>query len=556
MANKTQTIRIESILGGHAPMTHFAAPDQYLTSLGIDPSVTGQSGDYGIGSYGSGLINPMGTYRVTSATNSFLGYPMWITSEPTGNSFNPFYIYCANGSVYTVDDQMTTFTGLADLNDGGTATGNGCAYYDNYIYFARDTTIARYGPLSGTETFTDDYWVGTLGKTALTNTSYPLGYNPILRFPNHFLHRHSDGKLYIADVVDNQGTIHYIKTTKTTVEGDTDAGSTYDAVNVGYKLWPTCMESYGPNLIVAFVEQNQAGTGGQNTRSSVTSAKIAFWDTISQNVNSIIWVEFPDQIITAMKNINGVLYFFSSDNGGLGTRVSRLVGDYTIEEVWYSEVGFAPWPGAVDGYANRLIFGTLVSTPTETEMGAVISLGLGKSAYGNGAFCVHRVTDEVIGGETITALKIHKGSRTYSNKPIVGTTHHLEISSDNENAYASITNSWWSQFYKVGQPFKITKIRIPIIADTHNSYTLQVRVMKEFVDGSRPIIHTIDSATYGNNKALTVVIRPTNLVCQNAFSLGLLWVNCEGFVQVALPITIEYELVNDDTVITESYSYP
>src|SRR3990167_558161 len=118
-------------------------------------------------------------------------HPMWIVPQPKGNST---YVYGYGGSAYTLNTNLGA--PVEQLQDGGSlsaSTGNGCAYYDNYIYFAKNTDIARFGPLNGTPAFDGTYWTGTLSKTALVDTTYPLdggafGYE----YPNHVLHRHSD----------------------------------------------------------------------------------------------------------------------------------------------------------------------------------------------------------------------------------------------------------------------------------------------------------------------------------------------------------------------------
>ncbi len=39
MPHERRTIRIDSIWGGHSPSTHFGADNQYMSSIGIDPSL-------------------------------------------------------------------------------------------------------------------------------------------------------------------------------------------------------------------------------------------------------------------------------------------------------------------------------------------------------------------------------------------------------------------------------------------------------------------------------------------------------------------------------------
>jgi hypothetical protein len=518
-------IKIESILGGHSPMTHFARGDQFLSSLGIDPSLPIDGTGLNYSSISSGLIRPVSVSGSLETTN---GSPMWIKANP--KSLPVFYIYDTVGSVYS--STGSSITGLGDLNDGGTAAGNGAEYYDNYLYFARSTTVARYGPLDGVPTFTDDYWSTTLGKTALTNNTYPAdGYSNIT-YPNHVMVRHSDGKLYIADVVGNKGTIHFIQTSKTTVEGDTDNGSTYSKLTVGYGLWPTAMESYGSNLAIAFYE-NQNGVGSR------TRAKIGFWDTTSQDINQMVWVEFPDPLITALKNINGILYVFSGNNGSRGFRISRFVGGYTFEEVGYFETGQPPHSGAVDGRGDNLIFGSFSYFPTEAA--CVYSLGLHKSKLSSGLFNIARDSSGQI-GRVVSALGYNVAN--FDQQGFFFAASYLATIGGNinmtnqEGLSTAAPPIWWSQIYKIGQPFKITKIRIQgTRADGGGSIIPTLY----FDDGiTTKTLRTINYSSGDNS----FVIRPDSATAKMNFWLELKWADAKVW-SVALPILIEYELIDD-----------
>jgi hypothetical protein len=536
MTDNSFTIRIESILGGHSPASHFASEDQFQKSLGIDPSlpVDDDSSGNSSGTYNaSGLLRPVSCKNIGS-TSTINDSPFWIIDNPKNGIY---YVYDFVGSVYTINTSLNAVTGLGDLNDGGTATGNGAAYYDNYVYFARNTTVARYGPLNGVPVFTDDYWVGTLGKTALVNTTYPVDFLNANYYPNHIMHRHSDGKLYIADVVDNKGTIHFISTTKTAVEGDTDSGSTYGKVQVGYGLWPVAMESYGSNLVIAFLE----GTDGQ-----LTKAKIAFWDTTSQNVNQITWVEFPDPLVTALKNINGVLYVVSGNLGSQGFRITRYVGGYTFEDVYFSEDGIPPRAGAVEGEGNRLLFGSYVEKPTFG--GSVYSIGLQKSVLSKGVFSIMRTSDP---SANITSIKSIRSNQkqtgiAYSTL-VVGWTTGSESGIDvvDGSTYGTAESVWWSQRYRVGRPFKIKKVRVPLTNDITSGVSI---IPKVYIDddqaGHSPFtLKTIDFSSYPG--AYQVVLKPENLTGFNNFWLELTW-DGTRLMTISLPIIIDCEYIQDE----------
>lgn len=541
MEKETFQIRIDSILGGISPTTHFSAPDQFRAAIGIDPSLPINDSTVDPTSLvSSGLLRPA-VLNELSGGAALAGSAMWIINHPKDvtASFGQVYVYDSVGSVYSIDpSSFDTVTGIGDLNDGGSSSGNGAAYYDNYIYFARATTIARYGPLqnNASPSFTDDYWVGTLGKTALVNTAYSTTFNSSA-YPNHVLHRHSDGRLYIADVVDNKGTIHYISTTKTTVEGDTDNGSTYSKLQVGYGLHPMAIESYGSDLAIAFTEK-----GFRSSRPP--RAKIAFWDTTSQNVNQITWVEFPDTIISALKNINGVLYAFST-NGGTGFRITKFVGGYTFQEVGYFEHGYAPLSGGADGTATRLIFGSMSLVPDQGAanqgVGCVYSLGLQKSVLGNGLFCIFPSTRANSG---ISALKFATNNRFGFDTPVAGTAsvsggYISKLGTDYSNN--GINQKFWSQLFRMGRPFKITKYRIPLAQPVSAGMVVTPTI---WIDNGTSSTSTRTINATNDNGRSNAVIRPSNLTGENNFWLELSW-SGSALCTVALPITIEGEYLDD-----------
>ena len=543
MADNKGVIRIESILGGHSPTTHFAGRDQFRASLGIDPSQPIWDTTNASAIVSSGLLRPVGIAKLTDSilTNA----PLWMESNPKDGNV---YVLDSAGSAYTINTNFDTFTALSDGGSLSGGSGNGCAYYDNYIYFAKDTTVARYGPLSGTAAFDGDYWVTTLSKTRLTdNSNYPVDSRTSIQYPSHVLHRHSDGKLYIADVVDGKGTIHYIATTKSSVEGDTDNSSTYNKVQVGYGLIPTCMESYGSDLAIAFYE-------GSNTFLTQNRAKIAFWDTTSTNVNKLTWVEFPDPYVSAMKNIDGVLYVASGRIGSDGFRVSRFVGGYTFEEVDFYGTGAMPFPDAMDGQSNQLLFGSFTDVPVTS--GCVYSRGLNNASLGMGRFIIHGASYSSA-VSNVTSLHLSDNWNLGFLAPTVGWSTGASGGTVNgidkraSNGYGLINQMWWSQIYRIGQPFKITKIRIPLAGLLVSDNTSVVpKIYVDSGDSSSKVrtLTTINNTNFGGNTQ-SVTIRPQNLVGDNDFWLELKWTG-SLLLTVALPITIEYELLDVDT------SYP
>lgn len=536
----TGTIRIESILNGLAPTTHFAGDGQFRAALGIDPAQPMDDADGVNSTIASGLIRPVASEKFTSST--LTTSPLWLVTNPKDSNV---YVYGANGSAYTVNATLSSITAISDGGALSSSLGNGCEYYDNYIYFAKNTDVARYGPLNGAAAIDGDYWTGNLAKTALTNTTYPTTFKNNLRVPNHPMYRHSDGILYIGDVSStNNGQLNYIKTTRTSVEGDTDNGSTYGALTFGYGLWPTSIQGYGTDIAVALFE-------GSNTGLLQKKAKIAFWDTTSNSFNKMVWVEYPDAIITAMKNVNGVLYVVSGNYQTRGFRVTRFAGGYSFEEVYYSETGEPCLQGAIDGTLNRVVFGSHTTVP-ESD-GCLYSVGLQKSSLGSGLFNIMRSTGGTA-STNVTAVAFADSVELGFNVPIIGWSQAGEGSTgasyglDKQGTtYGNTANVLWSQIYRIGQPFKIKKIRIPLAAGVAANQILIAKVYTDDGAGTTYTCTTINNTNYPNSDR-NIVIRSDSssnaIRGQHNFWLELRWTGTT-VMTVNLPIVIEYEIYDD-----------
>lgn len=532
MVNKTQVIRIESVLGGESGYLNFSGADEYQASQGIDPDLS--LNDY----TPSGYIIP----SFVGSVGAFSTGVPWFENTPKDGKY---YAYGVNGSIFTYS-ASGGLVGLGDLNDGGTAEGNGFAYYDNYLYAARSTTVARYGPLDGTPAWTDDFWVGTLGKTALTDTTYPTVGPVGISSLNHVMLRHSDGNLYFADVVGNQGVLHKISTTKTTVEGDTDNGSTYNVIDFPYGMYPTALSSYGDTIAIALFE------GKVSSGINKKKAKIAFWDpTNPTTYDSIIFSEFPDEHIGALVNSNGVLYTFSgTGDGGPGVRICRFVGGYTMEQIAYLDYMRLPVPGGVYGILNKILMGS-TSFRGSTQRGCVIAIGSKLSPVSNKIFNVYSVPGQ--GG--IFAIAPYTSGNGLVEAKILASAY-----GENSSYYlyrqqlpggigGEVTNSYLiSQTYRIGSKFKITKLVFNLAKPISSGDTIAITPTIRFDDNqTSTALNTISYTNYGSDQK--IIIRPENASGQYNFNLQLDFTgnaNLSGFqFGLSLPITIEYELINE-----------
>lgn len=564
---KAFEIMIESILGGHSPFSHFAKKDQFESSIGIDPlalvnlpSLSATAINF---NSPSGLLRPSDFgYGAALSGLPTTNVPVFIINEP---KMGAVYAYSANGSVYTTTAGVAAFTALSDagaFSGGGSQCSEGFEYYDNYIYGATGTDIWRYGPLDGSPIFNSSYWVGTLSKAPLTNTTYPSSFTNNVVHPRHMMHRHSDGKLYIADVVGNQGVLHIISTTKTTVEGDTDAGSTYQKIIFGYGLWPTSIESYGSTLVISFYEGSTSVSDGLNGAVQGKRAKIAFWDTNSQNYNSITWTEFPDTFVSAIRNIDGVLYFTSGTPGTRGLRVSQYIGGYSFKDVYINSRMGVPLPGAVDGDSNALYIATDFNHPTNNSTGpgnytraVITSIGHGRGLQGTAIYNIAgsrggsttaavalgvfpptiNVDGSAVGKSFMMSMYVAVGTTTAQ---IMGSPIFTDFVSPD---YSTYTRKWLSQRYKIGRPFKITKIRFPLAQAIAANMIVSPFLLFDEIAVTQALA-VINNTNYPGKT--NVVIRPVNATGNHSFQIELQW-SGSALCVLGLPITIEGEYIDD-----------
>jgi hypothetical protein len=527
-------IKIDNILGGQAPTTHFGTASQFRASLGIDPAQPLDDADTVYSTIGSGLLRPAASEKFSGST--IAAAPLWIKTNPKDSLI---YVLDARGSAYTIDATITTVTALNDAGELSSGLGNGSEYYDNYMYWAKNTDIARYGPLNGAPTFNGTYLTGTRATTAMVNTAYPTTFKNNIQLPNHVMHRHSDGVLYFADVVDNQGYVRTIVTSKTTVEGDTV--KTADSLLFGYGLWPTSIESYGADLSVSLIEVSSTGL-------LQTRAKMAFWDTSSTRFNKITWVEFPDSLITAQKNVNGVLYVVSGNFHTKGFRVVKFIGGYSFQEVYYSETGEPCLQGGIDALLNRVVFGNHTTVP-ESD-GCLYGLGLEKGSLSSGSFNLMRAT----GGDSstsVTAVCFADATQMGFAVPIIGWTKAGEGSTgathglDKQGtAYNNAPSVFWGPMIRVGQRFKVTKVTIPLAQAMAANMIITPKLY--FDDGTASHDFNgvvINNTAYPGKK--DIVLRPTGATGGHNFWLELRWTG-SALCVVNLPIIIDFDLIKSN----------
>lgn len=518
-------IKIDSILGGISPSQNFGGPDQFDSSIGIDPDMPNTDTSIRV----SAFLRPTALAKFSST--NVTGAPLWFLTDPKDALI---YAYMTDGKVVSYTNALTAGSEVL-VGTPTSGAGNGAEYYDNYLYFTTPTDVARYGPLNGAPTLTNTYWSGTLAKTALVNTTYPTVNG--IALPNHTMHYHAPNHtLYFVDVVNGKGTIHFIKTTKTTVEGDTDNGSTYAKLTTtpwGYL--PTCMESYGDQLAIGCVQGTNATTLQRN-------AVILFWDTVATAPTKTISKELPDPLVTAMKNVNGILYVWLGNAQG-GTRCIKFAGGYSWQEVAYWEESYPPLPGAVDHWLNRIISGGNTTYPENSA--SVWALG-SKNAQLNQGLPLHNILRSTSAGSNgwVTALKYVLHGSNQTRQPIVGWKDGASQGIDKLSTTYGV-NVWRSPIFRIGRPFQVNRIRFlmgqPVGAGT-------IITPKIFTDemANSYTLGLINNTNYPNSDInITQNYKGgISVKGQHNFFLELRWTGTT-LATISLPITIFGEIIKD-----------
>ena len=110
------------------------------------------------------------------------------------------------------------------------------------------------------------------------------------------------------------------------------------------------------------------------------------------------------------------------------------------------------------------------------------------------------------------------------------------------NTYNNAEKWWWSQMYRIGHPYKITKIRVPLAERFKANQQLNISIFRD--DNSDQQEQKIFTNTDYNNKR-ALVWRPNNMTGDHNFWMEIQWTG-SAICTVNLPIVIEYELIGDD----------
>jgi hypothetical protein len=275
-----------------------------------------------------------------------------------------------------------------------------------------------------------------------------------------------------------------------------------------------------------------AGFEGVSTSVKQKRAFLTFWDTTSTTYTKLIQVEYPDPLITAQKNVNGVLYVWSGSAQG-GCRLTRFIGGYSFEELWYDPESYPPLQGAVDAEMNKVIWGGITMTPTSSV--SVFSRGSKAASLGNGVHNIFKSTSSGSNG-SITTLKYFKQDGFALSQPIVGWKDDSGQGLDRHSTTYG-TSIFRSQVYRIGQGFQIKKIRIPFVQALTSNQTLTVTCYAD--SGTKSEVQRVINSTNFEAGKNHVELFPT-LNGEHDYFIELAF-SGTTLLTVALPLHMEIE---------------
>lgn len=460
----TKKLTIDGIEGGLSLTTY--GPSQknsYDGAFGIDPDFRSA-----ISSKTGGAITPAAYAKFSGAGLATSSYPAWIMTTPKDSS-SYVYVYATGGEFLRYTYAAPSYGTETALTTPTSGAGNGMAYYNNYIYLATPTDIARYGPLNNSPSLTQTVWTGaTLGsQTALNNTTFPTFNNAgaTVSMPNHAMHVHTDGFLYVCDVIstayattalEGKGVLHRISTSKTTDEGDTNNGSAYNVLELPFGWYPVAIESWGTDLAILAMP----GTNLTAMTLSRGNSVLFLWDTFA----SIPYkqITLPDPIASAIKNVNGQLFIWSG-NTTQGVRISTYNGGEGVTQRALLADSITPAQGNVGSYGDKAFFGGFVSYPAPilTQQACVYSIDSKISELPHSAIHVPAVTSNGSSQPIATAVGILTMDNMIRPTPVFG--YGDSATSGIVNFKTSNTQfSYFRMRWEIGRPFSVRSVRLAL----------------------------------------------------------------------------------------------
>jgi len=268
----------------------------------------------------------------------------WIVSGAPHDSY--VYSYGNTGNIYrTAADGSTTL--LATIAN---SVGQGMCVSNDYLYYAQNTQVGRYGPLSGLPTFTDNF------KTGLNDTS-TTGFAPCIPFTTGVILGHGNK---VAQYDGSIWTSSTIGTPDSTARLLLPPGTQIRAIEV--------IDEFA-------VIGTWRGTSITDNEESYTF----FWDGSAQLANN--FVKSEEGGVNALLNKQNSLISFLGSYGNFYQNYSPYTKIQQIPRIASNEF-MEVYPGAVTNWRGKSYFGVSNSNATSVIRG-VYCYGAKSSKFPN-----------------------------------------------------------------------------------------------------------------------------------------------------------------------------
>lgn len=502
-----KTLTIDGIEGGIA-LTTFGPeqPHSYDGAFGIDPDFKSN-----VSNKAGGAITPTAYSKFSSSGLASSSSVNWIMTTPK-DATALVYTYASGGEFLRYTYSGTTYGTETALTTPTSGAGNGMAYYNNYLYLATPTDIARYGPLDNSPSLTQTWWTSAScmnnAKYALKDTTYPsFQGGATLKTPNHAMHTHTDGFLYICDVIattydvttkEGKGVIHRISTNKTTDEGDTNNGSAYDVLELPFGWVPVAIESWQTDLaILAIPSTNLSSLTLQRGNSM-----LFLWDTFAAIPYK--QVVLPDPVATAIKNVNGRLVIWSG-NTAKGVRISTYSGGEGVNQLALISESMTPYQGGVDSFGDKAFFGGFTTYPGGSQQACVYSIDSKISQLPHSAVHIPAFNNEGGTAPVTTAVAMLAMDNMTRPTPVFGSAGSsasgLYSFSTSASQFAQFTMKW-----EIGQPFSVRSLRFALDQVVSSGVSVTPTILTDNSANSQAFTAVTNSTHSGNT--VIVIKRP------------------------------------------------
>jgi hypothetical protein len=271
-------------------------------------------------------------------------------------------------------------------------------------------------------------------------------------------------------------------------------------------------------------------------------AALFFWDATSASFYRQVPV--ADPLVTALINVNGLLYVFSG-NAQKGMRLSVYAGGDSLQQVAFLEEGAPPFAGSVEAWANKIYFGTWITYPEEA--GVVFAFGSKNAELPQGFHCVIRTTSTGA-NPMVTAIKHVQQASNVTPQMVVGWGDDSAKGLDKRASSGTYDSIIRFPFVNIGQKFKIEKIKIPVGKAVATNMTITPKIyVDDNVDGTSPdhTLAVINDTNYSGKRNIVYKNPKMKVNPEHNFMLEL---NFAGTVElpVLFPISIDLDILDDE----------